>query len=199
MSPGPRGQVGKGTRSGRIDWAATLATGRPREYAQLRWRMRQGRPPALWLVIVDASASTRRHAALSDAKGALAALFDQAYRARARLALLTASGAAPRWARHGLKASAALQPWLLALGAGGGTPLAEALALARQWLARRRRAHPNEQQQCLLVTDGRVRGGFEPVGCATLLLDIERGQVRLGRGPELAQQLAAAYVHIDAL
>lgn len=152
----------------------------------------------MWLVIIDASASTRRHGALVEAKGVLAALFDRAYRARARVALLKASGNRPQWARQGLKASAALQPWLAALGAGGGTPLAEALALARQWLARRRRTYPHEQQHCLLVTDGRVhQQGLRPVGCDTLLLDIERGAVRLGRGPGMAQRMAAQYLHID--
>ncbi|KEZ74465.1 magnesium chelatase, partial [Pseudomonas syringae pv. syringae FF5] len=71
------------------------------------------------LVIVDASASTRRHQALSQAKGLLSQMFDDAYRRRARLALLTASGTAPRWQHQGLKASSALIPWLDALGAGG--------------------------------------------------------------------------------
>jgi magnesium chelatase subunit ChlD-like protein len=55
------------------------------------FQQRTRSPHELWLVIVDASASTRRHQALSDAKGLLAQLFDDAYRQRARLALLTAS------------------------------------------------------------------------------------------------------------
>ncbi|MFF7709724.1 VWA domain-containing protein [Pseudomonas sp. NPDC007930] len=162
--------------------------------------MRQGPAAQLWLVIVDASASTQRHGALRDAKGVLAALFDSAYRARARLALLNASGASPRWARQGLKASAALQGWLAALGGGGGTPLAEALALAGPWLARRRAACPEEQVRCLVITDGRVRElEAQPLGCATWLLDIERGALRLGRGRVLAQQLGAQYLHIDGV
>ena len=108
-------------------------------------------------MIVDASASTRRHQALAHTKGLLAALFDQAYRQRARLALLTASGRTPQWQRHGLKASAALQPWLQALGAGGGTPLIAALEQARNWLQARQRAHPDEAVRCLVFTDGRLQ------------------------------------------
>ena len=50
--------------------------------------------------IVDASASTRRNQALAQAKGLLSGLFDEAYRQRARLALLTASGNRPQWQRH---------------------------------------------------------------------------------------------------
>jgi magnesium chelatase subunit ChlD-like protein len=75
-------------------------------------------------VLVDASASTRRHGALSLAKGVLAELFDSAYRQRARLAVLQAGGREAQWLWQGRKASAELHRWLQELGAGGGTPFA---------------------------------------------------------------------------
>ena len=152
-------------------------------------------------MIVDASASTRRYQALSQAKGLLAGLFDQAYRQRARLTLLTASGNAPRWQRHGLKASAALQPWLDTLGAGGGTPLLAALEQARDWLQTRQRQYPDEQQRCLLLTDGRLKAWepVQPLPCPSMLVDIECSPVRLGRALLLAQQLQAEYRTIDSL
>jgi len=184
-----------------VDWAATLLQGRPRKAVDLRWQQRRASAHELWLVVVDASASTRKHQALADAKGLLAELFDQAYRRRARLALLTASGEQPRWQRHGLKASQALQPWLQALGAGGGTPLVAALAQAGEFLARRAKAFPHEQQRCLVITDGRIKRaeGIEPLPCPALLIDMERGAIRLGRAVELAKQLGAEYRHIDSL
>lgn len=152
-------------------------------------------------MIVDASASTRRYQALSKAKGVLANFFDQAYRARARLALLTASGNAPRWQRQGLKASTALQPWLMDLGAGGGTPLLEALEQARQWLLRRQRQFPAEKQRCLVLTDGRltIKTHVQALPCSTLLLDMESAPIRLGRARRLAESLQAEYRHIDEL
>jgi magnesium chelatase subunit ChlD-like protein len=152
-------------------------------------------------VIVDASASTRRHQALSDAKGLLAQLFDDAYRQRARLALLTASGAAPKWQVQGLKASASLRDWLDALGAGGGTPLFAALDEATQWLALRQKRFPAEQQRVLLLTDGRLKNTPMQVAlnCPALLVDIERGPIRLGRAKTLAHELNADYRHIDML
>ena len=155
----------------------------------------------LWLVIVDASASTRRHHALSDAKGLLAQLFDDAYRQRARLALLTASGAAPKWQVQGLKASGGLRHWLYELGAGGGTPLLAALAEARRWLRVRQKRFPAEQQRLLVVTDGRLKDGatLVPLECPGLLIDIERGPIRLGRSKTLAAQLQSEYRHIDEL
>jgi len=152
-------------------------------------------------VIVDASASTHRHQALSQAKGILSALFDNAYHRRARLALLTASGNVPRWQHQGLKASAALQPWLDALGAGGGTPLFAALEQAANWLNLRQKSHPAEQQRLLLLTDGRIKelSVLSELACPSLLIDIEQGPIRLGRAVQLASALGAEYCHIDTL
>ncbi|MDH0301815.1 MULTISPECIES: VWA domain-containing protein [unclassified Pseudomonas] len=185
--------------SGRIAWLPTLLKGRPRLRADLCWRQRQAQAPELWLVIVDASASTRRHQALAQAKGLLAGVFDQAYRQRARLALLTASGSKPQWQRRGLKASAALQPWLRSLGAGGGTPLFAALEQARTWLLARGKRLPHETQRCLVLTDGRLQQwrAPQPMPCGTLLVDMEMAAVRVGRARQLAEQLNAEYRHVE--
>nr|WP_231353460.1 VWA domain-containing protein [Pseudomonas sp. S06B 330] len=200
MKQGQRGRAREAAQ-GTVAWSATLLKGRPRLRRDLCWQQRTASAPELWLVIVDASASTRRYQALSQAKGLLAGLFDQAYRQRARLTLLTASGNAPRWQRHGLKASAALQPWLDTLGAGGGTPLLAALEQARDWLQTRQRQYPDEQQRCLLLTDGRLKAWepVQPLPCPSMLVDIECSPVRLGRALLLAQQLQAEYRTIDSL
>lgn len=146
-------------------------------------------------MIVDASASTRRHGALTQAKGLLANTFEQAYRQRARLAVLHATGAQPRWLWQGQKASSQLQDWLEQLGAGGGTPLIEALELARDWLGKRQRQKPGERQRLLVLTDGRLRDwpALQPLNCPTLLVDIEGGAIRLGRARKLADELDAEY------
>lgn len=186
---------------GAIAWLPTLLRGRPRSRGDLVRLPRSRQAQELWLVIVDASASTRRHQALSHAKGVLAELFDDAYRRRVRLALLTANGNQPRWQHQGLKASTALQPWLDELGAGGGTPLLAALAEAAQWLAQRRKKHPDEQHRALVITDGRIRqaSGVASLDCPGLLIDIERGAIRLGRAEQLAAALGIDYQHIDSL
>ncbi|WP_123408993.1 vWA domain-containing protein [Pseudomonas frederiksbergensis] len=186
---------------GSVNWPGTLLNGRPRLHEDLLFHLRTRSPHELWLVIVDASASTRRHQALSDAKGLLAQLFDDAYRQRARLALLTASGNVPTWQVQGLKASNGLRDWLDGLGAGGGTPLLAALGEAGQWLAARQKRFPAEQQRLLLVTDGRLKewSGLPVLGCPGLLIDIERGPIRLGRARVLATELQTDYRHIDEL
>lgn len=188
-------------RSGSINWPGTLLNGRPRQREDVLFHLRTRSPHELWLVIVDASASTRRHQALSDAKGLLAQLFDDAYRQRARLALLTASGAVPNWQVQGLKASSGLRTWLDGLGAGGGTPLLAALGEAGRWLVARQKRFPAEQQRVLLLTDGRLKAWsmLPTLACPGVLIDIERGAIRLGRAKLLAAELQAQYRHIDDL
>ncbi|WP_256659188.1 VWA domain-containing protein, partial [Pseudomonas sp. A-1] len=186
---------------GRLDWPRSLQHGRPRSRAELHYRSRLASAPALWLIVVDASASTRRHGALRRAKGLLAELLDQARRRRVALALLQADGAKPRWFCQGQRAPQAARHWLEQLGAGGGTPLPAALAEAGEWLQRRQRRHPGERQQLWLLTDGRLRElpALAPAACPALLIDIESGPLRLGRARALAQALGAEYRHIDEI
>ncbi|MFB3305692.1 VWA domain-containing protein [Pseudomonas sp. AMR01] len=198
-----RGRHGKARSAeyGSINWPGTLLGGRPQCREDMLYHLRSRSADELWLVIVDASASTRRHRALTDAKGLLAQLFDDAYRQRARMALLTASGQSPKWQVQGLKAAKGLAQWLKQLGAGGGTPLLAALIEARQWLAVRRKRYPSEQQRLLVITDGRLKdiAGLPLLECPGLLVDIERGPIRLGRAEELAVGLQLDYRHIDSL
>ena len=174
---------------------------RPRERGDVVYQTRKSTPQTLWLVMVDASASTRRHQALSDAKGLLAQVFEDAYRQRARVAVMTVSGSAPEWHVSGSKASKALEQWLAGLGAGGGTPLLAALQEASRWLDTRHKQLPEEQKRFLLLTDGRVQQwlGLPRIECPGLLIDIERGPIRLGRARQMASALEVDYLHIDQL
>ena len=187
--------------SGAINWIETLLRGRPRQREDVVYRTRKSAAQTLWLVVVDASASTRRHQALSDAKGLLAQVFEDAYRQRARVAVMTASGSTPEWQVSGAKASKALEQWLATLGAGGGTPLLAALQEASKWLSARDKQWPEEQKRFLLLTDGRVKEwlGLSRIECPGVLIDIERGPIRLGRAQQLASALEVDYLHIDQL
>ncbi|OPA89962.1 magnesium chelatase [Pseudomonas fluorescens] len=198
MNTGRQGKA-RSAQQGAVNWPGTLLGGRPQSREDLRFHLRSRSAHELWLVIVDASASTRRHRALTDAKGLLAQLFDDAYRQRARIALLTASGQAPKWQVQGLKAAKGLTGWLDQLGAGGGTPLLAALTEAQQWLEARRKRYRTEQQKLLVITDGRLKdiSGLPLLVCPGVLVDIERGPIRLGRAKELAVRLQLDYRHID--
>ncbi|MGG5242559.1 vWA domain-containing protein [Pseudomonas lurida] len=200
MDHGRHGRA-RSAKQGTVNWTGTLLGGRPQSLEDLRYHLRSRTVHELWLVIVDASASTRRHRALTDAKGLLGQVFDDAYRQRARMALLTASGQSPKWQVQGLKASKSLASWLEQLGAGGGTPLLAALTEAGHWLVARRKRYPAEQQRLLVITDGRLKAisGLPLLACPGLLVDIERGPIRLGRARELAAGLQLDYRHIDKL
>ncbi|RCH03053.1 magnesium chelatase, subunit ChlI family protein [Pseudomonas aeruginosa] len=186
---------------GAIQWLPTLLRGRPRQRRDLLRQPRSRRPGELWLVIVDASASTRRYGALAQAKGLLATLFEEAYRQRVRLAVLHATGQQAQWLWQGQKASRELQDWLRQLGAGGGTPLLDALHQAAGWLARRQRQKPAEHQRLLVLTDGRLRDwpALPEAACPSLLIDLESGPLRLGKAERLARELGAEYRHISEL
>lgn len=86
-------------------------------------------------------------------------------------------------------------------GRGGGTPLSAALEQAMTWLVQRQKRHPSEQHRVLVLTDGRIKQlpALPTFACATLLIDIEKGPIRLGRAKELASTLGAEYRHIDEL
>ncbi|QNQ99555.1 magnesium chelatase [Pseudomonas oryzihabitans] len=195
---GRQGARSPGT-AGPIAWVPTLLLGRPRRADDLLRQPRRQRPAQLWLVIVDHSASTRRHGALAQAKGLLADWFEQAYRQRVRVAVLQTAGERPEWSFQGQRSGQALQAWLEQLGAGGGTPLLAGLAEAQQWLQSRRRQRPGEECQLLLVTDGRLRDleALAVPDCPVQVLDIELGPLRLGRAGELARRLGAEYRHLE--
>ena len=82
-----------------------------------------------------------------------------------------------------------------------GTPLLEALAEAASWLSTRQKRFANEQQQVLLFTDGRLKewSTLPLIECPGILVDIERGPIRLGRAKQMATGLGMDYRHIDEL
>lgn len=185
----------------RIDWVASLHQGRPRHRQALVLRPASAQAPKLWLIVLDASASTRRQGALSQAKGLLAALFKHAYQQRVRLAVLSLSQGRSQWLVQGQRPNPKLQQWLAEQGAGGGTPLLESLREAQTWLVQRQKLKPAELQQAFIVTDGRLRvlPPLLPFPCPTMVVDIELTSVRLGRASLLAKALGAEYCSLESL
>lgn len=53
----------------------------------------------------------------------------------------------------------------------------------------------------LILTDGRLKDWpvLAPLGCPTLLVDIEGGPIRLGRAKKLAEELGAEYRMVSEL
>lgn len=197
---GARGAKRSDSCQGRIDWLATLRAGRPHTRQALIYAAASAQAPELWLIILDASASTRRHGALSQAKGLLSAIFEQAYRQRAQLAVLTFNQGQVHWQIKGRPVRRSLQHWLIEQGAGGGTPLWDSLREACRWLHRRQTTHPFEPQRLLILTDGRVKDECVPsrAPCPAWVIDMECSPIRLGRARQLATELGAEYSTLDS-
>ena len=180
--------------SPRIDWFRTLLAYRSGGRTP---RHRAARTRALWIVAVDCSASMLRKGALSHAKGVACELGRRARAKRAAMHLITFGGHAARMHRAIIR-GAALDRALLALGAGGGTPLRHALIDA----LRVSRKHPGAEQRLFLLSDGRSRARLDDlarIGEAmdTVIIDCERARPRLGGARSIAERLHADYVHIE--
>lgn len=151
--------------------------------------------------LLDCSGSMLAGQRLALAKGLLVALFDHAGSARAEVALLCFGGtgvelrfgpAVPRWWN---------ERWLQPVGGGGGTPLAAGMRRAAHLLERAARRKPLQQRWLWILTDGRSADfPMRPAGADQIVLvDFERGAIRLGRCQQLAQAWGASCVTPEGL
>lgn len=143
-----------------IDWPQTLlAKGRGALQRQhLRRHRCTTRPARLHLLLIDTSASMRRHGRLALAKGCADRLIAQAARHGDEAGVLCFGGTAPTWLQRPGPARRALALRVRGLGGGGGTPLAAALATADAALQQRRRRSASTDHidtWLWLLTDGR--------------------------------------------
>jgi magnesium chelatase subunit D len=202
-----RGRRSRHSPSGAIDWFATLAGVRRAapvrlEPADLQRRSRRAAPEQLWILAVDCSASMLRGGALAAAKGALASLEAAARRAGARISLLSFSGTAAHTQLTASPGQPVVGEAVARLGAGGGTPLREALREAHALCRRADRRSQHLHKRLILLTDGRTRESVIDLVDARLelahyVIDCERTAVRLGRARALAAALGAQYFHVD--
>jgi magnesium chelatase subunit D len=92
-----------------------------------------------------------------------------------------------------------MAPLLNNLGAGGGTPLKQAIQQASAFATRLVRRNPATHIINTIITDGRVQqdlSGLKLHGEA-ILVDTEQSQVKRGRGQQIAQTLKAQYLTLS--
>ncbi|MBR8061339.1 vWA domain-containing protein [Burkholderia dolosa] len=186
-----------------IAWPATLAAkrGGRLHVEHLRFRERAGAPRALHCFVLDCSASMLAHDRLALAKGLIVAYFDRAARDRMETALICFGGngaarrfgpAVPRWwnAR-----------WLEPVDGGGGTPLADGIAVAAQLLARDARRNPDKQRWLWVLSDGRTRDTPAKPAAAdhVVFVDFDDAPVPSRQGARLASAWGAQWMTADAL
>lgn len=200
---------GRGTRSAahgrvfgagpgvRVDWFGTLSRGLPRTRADLRYRAVRAPERALWLVLIDGSASMLRHGALAAAKSVALALLVAARRAGARVRVWSFREGRVEPVLDDSHRPDARARALHALPGGGSTPLLHAL---EQALAHCARTGHGEAARLYVLTDGRSRERpTRRAPSGSVVIDCERGPVRVGRAAALATELGAVYVAVDTL
>ncbi|HEU5470553.1 MAG TPA: magnesium chelatase subunit D family protein [Actinophytocola sp.] len=180
----------------------------------LRRAVREGKESNLVLFALDASGSMAARRRMAAVTGAVISLLLDAYQRRDKVGLVTFRAGTAELVLPPTSSVEAAVARLRLLGTGGATPLAGGLLRARRALAVERLRDPRRRALLVLVTDGRatVAVAADPVadairaagllaadGVASVVVDCERGPVRLGLPRRIADALAGACVRLDEL
>lgn len=195
-------QHARGRRSGPLHF----------EPADLRGAYREGREGNLVVFVVDASGSMAARDRLSAVTGAVVALLRDAYQSRDKVAVISMRG---QEAELVLPPTSSIDIAVRRLGdmrTGGKTPLAQGILKAREIIHRERVRDPQRRPLLVLLTDGRATGGTDPVPRAraaarllshdavtAMVVDCERGMIRLGLARDIARDLRAGYLQLSEL
>src|SRR5690606_20856976 len=178
----------------------------------LRGAYREGREGNLVVFVVDASGSMAARDRLSAVTGAIVTLLRDAYQRRDKVAVISVRGAEAELVLPPTSSVDIAVRRLAGLRTGGKTPLAAGLLKAREIVHRERVRDPRRRPMLVLRTDGRATGGADPVGRAktaagllagdgvtAMVVDCERGMIRLGLAAELARALRGSVVRLGEL
>ncbi|MSQ27730.1 MAG: VWA domain-containing protein [Dehalococcoidia bacterium] len=168
----------------------------------------------LVLFLVDASGSMAAQRRMSAVKGAVLALLRDVYRRRDRVGLITFRGSGAQQALAPTGSVELAERRLRVLPTGGKTPLADALRLAHEVIARERRVAQRWEPLLVLITDGRANlsrsgdpleqarrtaAGLRGALVRSVVIDTETGPVRLGLARMVAEALGARHQRLDDL
>ena len=195
-------QWGRGRRTGPLRLAAP----------DLRGAYREGREGNLVVFVVDTSGSMAARDRLSAVTGAVVTLLRDAYQRRDKVAVIAVRGSVAELVLPPTSSTDIAVRRLAGLRTGGKTPLATGLRKAHEVVRRERVRDPRRRPMLVLLTDGRATGGTDPVprarasaaglardGIASIVIDCERGMVRLGLAAELAAALRGTVVRLTEL
>ena len=183
----------------------------------LHRKERVGRAGTLILFVVDASGSMAARQRMEAVKGATLSLLLDAYRQRDRVGIIAFRGPRAHLLLPPTNSVDVAERHLRTLPTGGRTPLAHALILARETLARARRSDPDLLALLVLLTDGKANvplpdtagdpweqtleaaRALASEGIPALVLDTESNYVRVGRAKALAHALRAEHMYLEDL
>ncbi|PKG40951.1 AAA family ATPase [Psychromonas sp. Urea-02u-13] len=151
------------------------------------------------LILLDTSASTLSQSLSSLAKSVVVNIAQSAYLQRDKMSVLGFGNDQIETIIKAGRAPKKIENQLDEICAAGGTPLRLALQNAANRINSLTKQYPSLQLFCYLITDGRSRVDLEDLKLSvpTLLIDIEKSQVKRGRGKVLATQLDASYLAIQ--
>lgn len=195
-------QVERGRLSGPLALAAE----------DLRGAYREGREGNLVVFVVDASGSMASRDRLTAVTGAIVTLLRDAYQRRDKVAVISVRGSEAELVLPPTSSVDIAVRRLAGMRTGGKTPLAAGLLKAREVIAREHVRDPRRRPMLVLLTDGRATGGTDPLprartaarliaaaGHTAMVIDCERGMIRLGLAAELARDLRARYLRLNEL
>ncbi|MGW5453186.1 VWA domain-containing protein [Nocardia sp. NPDC003979] len=178
----------------------------------LRGAYREGREGNLVVFVVDTSGSMAARDRLTAVTGAVVTLLRDAYQRRDKVAVISVRGSEAELVLPPTSSVDIAVRRLAGLRTGGKTPLAAGLLKAREVIAREQVRDPRRRPMLVLLTDGRATGGTAPLprartaarsiageGHTAMVIDCERGMIRLGLAAELARDLRARYLRLDEL
>jgi magnesium chelatase subunit D len=186
-------QRGRGRQSGRLLLAAT----------DLRRAERRGKEGNLVLFVVDASGSMAARARMTEVKGAVLGLLVDAYQRRDKVGLITFRDKGAELVLPPTSSVENAARRLDGIATGGRTPLAAGLAKAVRVINAEHLRDPLRRPLVLLITDGRAdgasaaRAGAGLRGHDVVVVDCERGRVRLRLAEKLAVALGADYLPLE--
>ena len=195
LAPPARPDAGP-SRTG-IAWLPTLlAKGpRPLQGGHLRYSQRSVQPARLHLIVLDTSGSMRQRGRLALAKGHATWLIEQAARAGDSVAMLSFGGQGVELRLPPGRARASCREKVRALGGGGGTPLAHALAQADKVLRRAERRDGPAESWLWLLTDGRTleQPAAPEAARHVVIIDFDEAARTIGRCAAWAQRWGAEH------
>ncbi|MGW0180564.1 magnesium chelatase subunit D family protein [Nocardia sp. NPDC003345] len=194
-------------------WARGRSSGPLRLAAQdLRGAYREGREGNLVVFVVDTSGSMAARDRLAAVTSAIVTLLRDAYQRRDKVAVISVRGSEAELVLPPTSSTDIAVRRLAGLRTGGKTPLAAGLNKAYEVVARERVRDPQRRPMLVLLTDGRATGGTDPVPRArvaaarvaaaavtSVVVDCERGMIRLGLAGELAALLRGPVVRLAEL
>jgi magnesium chelatase subunit D len=198
-------------RGGAPDGKLTIQPG------DFQYKQREGKVGTLILFVVDASGSMAARRRMEAVKGAVVSLLQSAYEQRDQVGVIAFRGVAAEVLLPPTRSVELAEEALRQLPTGGRTPLAHALMMGHELLAKAQRSHPDLPVLLVLLSDGKANVPLADVpgdawdqalqaatriadaGTPALVLDPEVGFVRLGRAQQIAQAMAAEYLGLEDL